>query len=81
LNIATGVPRRVGDILADLLRLAGVEATVETRDALLRTADIPTATGDAARARRLLDWQPAIAWEDTLRDVLADWRGRVRDET
>ena len=81
LNIASGVPRRVGDILADLLRLAGVQATVETRDTLLRTADIPTATGDAARARRLLDWQPAIAWEDTLRAVLADWRGRVGDET
>lgn len=81
LNIASGVPRRVGDILADLLRLAGVQATVETKDALLRTADIPTATGNAARARRLLGWQPAIAWEDTLRDVLADWRGRVGDET
>ncbi len=78
LNIASGVPRRIGAVLDDLLRLAGVQAQPETGAALLRPADIPTASGDAALARRLLDWAPRIAWEDTLRDVLADWGLRVR---
>lgn len=80
LNIASGSPRRIGDVLADLLRLAGVDASVETGDGLFRRADIRAATGDASRARRLLGWAPAIAWEDTLRDVLAEWRERVRSE-
>jgi GDP-4-dehydro-6-deoxy-D-mannose reductase len=80
LNVASGVPRRVGDVLDDLLRLSGVAATVETTDALLRQSDTPTATGNAARAGALLGWHPAIAWEDTLRDVLADWGTRVRNE-
>lgn len=77
LNVASGVPRRVGDVLDALLRLAGVEASVETDAARLRPSDIPTATGDAGLARRVLDWAPAIPWEQTLRDVLADWQGRI----
>jgi GDP-4-dehydro-6-deoxy-D-mannose reductase len=77
LNIASGTPRRIGDILTDLLRLAGVQATPETGAALLRPADIPFAAGEATAARRLLGWHPAIPWEQTLADVLADWRGRV----
>jgi GDP-4-dehydro-6-deoxy-D-mannose reductase len=76
-NLASGIPRRVGDVLADLLRLAGVEATAATGAALLRPSDIPTASGDAGLARRVLGWAPIIPWETTLRDVLEDWRGRV----
>ncbi len=79
-NIASGTPRRIGDILADLLRMAGVEAEVSTGTTLLRRAEIPLACGDAGAAREVLGWAPAIGWEQTLGDVLADWRGRVADE-
>jgi GDP-4-dehydro-6-deoxy-D-mannose reductase len=79
-NVASGVPRRIGDILAALMAIAGVEAEVSTGAALLRRAEIPTASGDAGAARAALGWAPAIAWERTLEDVLADWRGRVRRE-
>jgi len=80
LNLASGTPRRIGDVLGDLLRLAGIEARLETGAALLRPTDIPMACGDATLARRLLDWAPHMAWDDTLRDVLADWTARVRAE-
>ncbi len=80
LNIASGMPRRVGDVLADLLALAGVEATVEADAARLRPSEITLAAGDAGLARRLLGWTPATAWPQTLADVLADWRGRVTAE-
>lgn len=78
LNLASGTPRRVGAVLEALLELAGVRAEVRTAQARLRATDIPTAAGDAGRARALLDWTPRIAWETTLADVLADWRQRVR---
>jgi GDP-4-dehydro-6-deoxy-D-mannose reductase len=78
LNLASGTPRRIGDVLDDLLRLAGVAATPEASAGLLRPTDIPVARGDATLARGLLDWAPRRAWEDTLRDVLADWTVRVR---
>ena len=77
LNLASGVARRIGDVLQDLLGLAGVEAEIQTDAARLRPGDIPRAVGDASQARRLLGWAPRIAWEQTLRDVLEDWRGRV----
>ena len=77
LNLASGVPRRVGDVLDALVHLAGVRASVETDAARLRPSDIPTATGDAGLARRVLGWAPGIPWEQTLRDVLADWQGRI----
>jgi GDP-4-dehydro-6-deoxy-D-mannose reductase len=80
LNLASGTKRRIGSVLEDLLALAGVQARPETGAALLRPADIPVACGDAALARRQLDWAPRIPWEDTLRDVLADWRARVEAE-
>ena len=77
LNLASGRPRRVGDVLAALMEAAGVEAEVASDARRLRPTDIPVAVGDAALARRLLGWAPAIPWEQTLADVLADWRARV----
>ena len=77
LNLASGQPRRIGDVLRALLELAGVEAEIRTASDRLRPGDIPRTCGDAGAARRLLDWEPRIAWDTTLADVLADWRGRV----
>lgn len=81
LNIASGMPRRIGDVLRALLELAKVEVRVEEDQARLRPSDIPRAIGDAARARALLGWEPLIPWPETLADVLNDWRVRVRHET
>ena len=80
LNLASGQPRRIGDVLDHLLRLSGVRAEVRAETARLRPGEVSTAVGDADLARRVLGWTPQIAWEQTLRDVLADWRGQVRVE-
>ena len=79
LNLASGQPRRVGDILAALMAAAGVKAEIVTDAGRLRPTDIPIAAGDATLARRLLAWVPAIAWTQTIADVLADWQARVGD--
>lgn len=79
-NIASGIPRRIGDILSALLDFAGVTATVETETHLLRPTDIAIATGDAGAARAALGWSPRIPWETTLRDVLDDWHARIRKQ-
>jgi GDP-4-dehydro-6-deoxy-D-mannose reductase len=80
LNIASGIPRRVGDVLESLVALAGVTARIEVDPTRLRPSEIPVASGNADAARALLDWAPRIAWETTLADVLEDWRGRVSVE-
>ena len=80
LNIASGQPRRIGDILRDLLEAGRVQAEIRTDTTRLRPSDIPLAAGDASRARSLLGWAPRIPWTQTLADVLADWCDRVRSE-
>jgi GDP-4-dehydro-6-deoxy-D-mannose reductase len=77
LNIASGIPRRIGDILHDMIALSGRELKVETSAPKVRESDIPFAVGNAEKAAGLLRWTPAIAWQDTLKAVLSDWRERV----
>ena len=77
LNICSGKPRRIGDILETLLRLSGVEASVEQDAARLRPTDVESVQGDPTLARQTLGWSPTIPWEETLETVLADWRSRV----
>jgi GDP-4-dehydro-6-deoxy-D-mannose reductase len=78
LNIASGVPRRIGDVLDALLALAGLRTEVAIDTKRLRGTEIKSASGDASRARQLLGWAPSIPWTQTLADVLADWRRRTR---
>jgi nucleoside-diphosphate-sugar epimerase len=78
LNLASGTARRIGDVLDDLLAISHARPTVETAQTLLRPNDIPVACGDASRSRALLGWRPRIDWSMTLRDVLQDWRSRLR---
>ena len=76
-NIASGTPRRIGDVLQALFDVAGITAEIHTERGRLRPTDIPVASGDASRARALLGWQPIIAWEQTISDVLRDWSARI----
>lgn len=80
LNVCSGEPRRVGDVLAALVAAAGIKAEVQTDAGRLRPTDIPRAAGDASLARRVLGWAPQVSWDQTLRDVLADWQMRVQSE-
>ena len=76
-NIASGVPRRVGDILEAMISAAGIAPEVQVASERLRPTDVLRTVGIAARARRQLDWSPGIPWEETLASVLADWRERI----
>ena len=80
-NIASGVPRRIGDILDELMHIAGLHAEIVIDSARLRGSEIVTASGDAARARELLGWTPKTPWTQTLADVLADWRKLTANDT
>jgi GDP-4-dehydro-6-deoxy-D-mannose reductase len=78
LNLASGQPRRIGDILAQMIRMARVPIAIRQSPARARTIEIAIASGEAARARALLNWAPRLAFEETLADVLA-WERTSRD--
>jgi nucleoside-diphosphate-sugar epimerase len=79
LNLASGTPRRVGDILSELQKIAGTSAELKIDATRVRRRDVRSACGDSTQARTVLGWTPVIPWEQTLRDVLDDWRARVRE--
>ncbi len=79
-NIASGRTVRIGDLLDRLLRIACVTARVELADALQRRSDILVASGDARDARRQLGWSPMYSLDNTLGDVIADWRRKIGTE-
>ena len=80
INIGSGHARRIGDVLGDLMALAGVAAEVRAASSRTRSNDVMRTVADAGRARTLLDWQPVVPWSQTLRDVFDDWRARVAAE-
>ncbi len=70
LNLASGKPARIGDILGRLLAQTGAKIRVTTDPKRLRAVEITRAVGDASAARRLLGWQPTYGLDQTLTDVL-----------
>jgi GDP-4-dehydro-6-deoxy-D-mannose reductase len=77
INLASGVPRRIGAVLDELLARARVPISVRTDPARLRPDDLNRSVGDPALATRLLGWQPQIPWQTTLADILADSRRAI----
>jgi GDP-4-dehydro-6-deoxy-D-mannose reductase len=57
-NLASGQPRRIGDILATMIARASVPIRVEVDPARLRPVEIMRAVGDATKAREVLGWRP-----------------------
>ncbi len=79
LNLASGRLRRVGDVLADMLRIAGVRAEVEQEEqAAQRPTDLAATPCSAEAARAALGWAPSRGWEETLAEIIAFWRAEIR---
>jgi GDP-4-dehydro-6-deoxy-D-mannose reductase len=74
-NIASGQPRRIGDLLQTLLDQAGVNPAVEIDPERLRPTD--HSVGDASRLRQCTGWRPGIPFERTLAELLNHWRDRI----
>lgn len=77
-NLASGRPQSIEEMLESLLALSTVDIRVEVDPDRYRPADMPVAYGSAEKFRRRTGWEPEIAFDQTLRDVLAYWREEVR---
>jgi GDP-4-dehydro-6-deoxy-D-mannose reductase len=78
-NVCSGRGVRVGDILRRLIDLAGVQVEVRQDPGRFRPSDIPVLIGDNRRLRAATGWEPRIGLDQTLRDLLEDWRERTAD--
>jgi len=72
-NVCSGHDVAMSEVADDLLRLAGVDISLETDPELVRPVDVPVLRGDAGLLRAATGWQPKIPLATTLADVLSSW--------
>ncbi len=77
-NVCSGRGRSIREILDLLLARSTARVEVRLDRDRLRPADVPSQVGDPSRLRAATGWEPEIPLEQTLADLLADWRARVK---
>ena len=76
-NVCRGSAVSVQEIAEALLAMASRPMRLVSDPGLQRPVDIPVLVGDNTALRDATGWEPTIALDQTLSDVLADWRARL----
>lgn len=76
-NVCSGHAYTIQYLLDTLLSYSTATIDVRPDPARMRPSDIPYRVGDSSALRRL-GWEPTISFEQTLADILNDWRGRYK---
>jgi len=77
-NIASGVAHSIQKVLDILLSYSTASIEIRIDQKRFMPIDVPIIQGDASRLRQTTGWQPNIPFEQSLLDVLNDWRSRIR---
>lgn len=77
-NVASGKAYSIRQLLDILLSLSDMKIEARVDPDRLRPVDVPEIRGDASKLRRDTGWQTRFTFAETLSDVLADCRQRVR---
>ena len=80
-NIGSGRPRSIQNLLDTLLGFSTAPIRIETDPDRLRPSDAPIVYCDASKFAARTGWAPIIPFEQTLRDVLDDWRLRITENS
>jgi GDP-4-dehydro-6-deoxy-D-mannose reductase len=76
-NVASGRAIAIRDVVDGFLGLSRAVIEVRCDPGRVRPIDMPLLCGDAGRLRALTGWKPQVPLEQSLADVLADWRHRA----
>jgi GDP-4-dehydro-6-deoxy-D-mannose reductase len=76
-NVCSGRGQSIGDVLRSLLELSGVHVDLQVDRERLRPSDLPSLVGDPGKLREATGWEPRLALDRTLRDLLDHWRERI----
>jgi GDP-4-dehydro-6-deoxy-D-mannose reductase len=78
-NVCSGQEYNIRELVATLLELAGVQASIAQDPDRYRPADQRRVAGDNRKLRELSGWQPKPII-DTLRAILLDWEKRYLND-
>jgi GDP-4-dehydro-6-deoxy-D-mannose reductase len=73
-NVASGVPHTIQSLIDHLFSLASVDIRLEIDPERYRPADVPVIFGSADKLKQDTGWTPEIPFEQTIQDVLNEWR-------
>lgn len=76
-NIGSGEGTRMGDLLDNLLAMAGVSIEVRQVSEKMRPSDVEILVSDSTKFREKTGWVAQIPLETMLRDTLDYWRERA----
>ena len=76
-NIASGRGVRIREVLDILVAQATREIEVRVDPERFRPSEVPEFRGDSTRLRNATGWEPVYDLEQTVAEVLEDWRGRI----
>lgn len=80
-NVCSGQARSIRSLLEGLLNLStAFEIEVRQDPLRIQEVDVPVQVGDFHKLRHQTGWNPQIAFEQTLRNLLDYWRERVSEE-
>jgi GDP-4-dehydro-6-deoxy-D-mannose reductase len=75
-NVCSGVDVEVQALADRLIAMAARPMTLVVDPERHRPVDVPVLRGDPSKLEAATGWKPSIDLDDTLRDVLDDWRTR-----
>ncbi len=79
-NVCSGQAHSMQSILETLISYSKVPIEIRVEADRFRPVEIPIMTGDNSRLRNATGWQPQIPIEQSVRDVLDEWRQRISTE-
>ncbi len=75
-NIGSGCARSMRELLDLMLSHSSIEPVEETDPSKMRPSDVPVSFCDPSKFRQHTGWEPRIPLEQTVVDILEDWRNR-----
>jgi GDP-4-dehydro-6-deoxy-D-mannose reductase len=75
-NLCSGRSIEIEEIVRFFLDRSTRPIEIRRDETRMRAADVPEFRGDAGRARARLGWEPRIAIERSLAEVMDEWRAR-----
>lgn len=76
-QICSGKACSIQEVIDILISLTKAKIEVKQDPTRMRPSDVPILLGSYEKFHRQTGWQPEIPFEQTLRDLLDYWRGRI----
>ncbi|MBI5292244.1 MAG: GDP-mannose 4,6-dehydratase [Chloroflexi bacterium] len=76
-NVCSGRETAVRAVLDRLAALTGISPLVHSEPGRMTPWDVPRQVGDGRKLEQLAGFEPEIPWDQTLLDLLNDWRRKL----